>query len=378
MRWPRQVSDQARGCVSSVVANSIGSGTSILWFRRDLRVHDHPALTAAIMASEHVLPVFVVDDALIRGRWPSPNRAWFMLESLRALDSALRERGSGLRVLRGRPAEVLPAFAAEAGVRDMYITRDYTPYARRRDKEVARALDAVGARLHARPGLLVAEPEEVATNEGRPFSVFSPFRRRWESVPPRTVLAAPERISTPADGARGSGIPTLDELGIEAPTAEIIAPGEAAARGRLEIWADSVAVPAYKVQRDRLDLDATSRLSQDLRWGLLSPVEVLSRCAGDDPGRAAYATEICWREFYYHVLWHHPRLRRTAFQIRFDALAYRESPSLLHAWQSGRTGYPVVDAAMRQLVATGWMHNRARMIVVDAFPTRDQSEPQLY
>ena len=333
--------------------------TAILWFRRDLRVHDHPALAAAIAAADHVIPVFVIDDALLAGRWPAPNRAWFMRESVVALSGALAERGAALRILRGRPVDVLPALARETGSTDLFLTRDVTPFGRTRDRAVAARLAEAGVAVHARRGLYVHEPDEVATREGGPYTVYSPFRRAWEALPRRAVLPAPDRIPGPP-GAVPDAVPDLG--GPSADPALVPEPGETAARARLAAWAER-RVDAYADRRDRMDIeDGTSRLSQDLRWGLLSPLEVVERAAGPGDGRRVFASEVAWREFYAHVLWHHPRVLREPFQPAFAALPWRDDPDAVEAWREGRTGYPVVDAAMRQLRASGYVHNRARMI----------------
>jgi len=335
------------------------SSTAILWLRRDLRVHDHPALAAALEAADRVVPVFVIDDALLAGRWPAPNRAWFMRESLVSLSAALAERGAALRVLRGRPVDVLPAVAREVAAADVFLTRDATPYGRARDRAVAERLRAAGVRVHARRGLYVHEPDEVQAKDGRPFTVYGPYRRAWEALPRRVVLGAPDRIPGPP-GARPDPVPDLG--GPTADPALVPRPGEPAARERLAAWLERD-VDAYAATRDRLDLeDGTSRLSQDLRWGLLSPLEVVERAGGAGDGRRVFAAELAWREFYAHVLWHHPRVLREPFQPAFAGLPWREDPVAFDAWREGRTGYPVVDAAMRQLRASGFVHNRARMI----------------
>jgi deoxyribodipyrimidine photo-lyase len=332
--------------------------TAILWFRRDLRVHDHPALAAAMAASDHVVPVFVIDEALLGGLWPAPNRLWFMRESLVSLAGALADRGAALRVLRGRPADVLSLLAGETGATDVYLTRDASPYGRSRDRAVAVRL-AGGVTVHARRGLYVHEPDEVLTRDGRPITVYGPYRRAWEARPRREVLPAPDRIPGPP-GARADAVP---DLGL--PTAEralMPEPGEPAARARLAAWLER-GVDAYAELRNRMDReDGTSRLSQDLRWGLLSPLEVVDRAEGAGEGRRAFVSEVAWREFYAHVLWHHPRVLREPFVGAFADLPWRDDPEAFAAWREGRTGYPVVDAAMRQLRATGFVHNRARMI----------------
>jgi deoxyribodipyrimidine photo-lyase len=366
---------------------------AVIWFRRDLRVHDHPALAAGIAAHPTVVPLFVVDEALVHGRWPAPNRLWSMLGSLRALADELEARGGRLIVRTGRPEEVVPAVAAAVGSLDVYVSRDHAPYGRARDRRVAERLGAIGAALHARPGVLIQEPEAVHLADGRPPVVFGAFRRAWRQLPVRAVLPAPERIPWPvaldeaalhgpalhepapdeAIGGRAGPaivgrIPSLHDLGIAGPTADpalLPAPGERAARRRLEAWLATGpgGLDAYAARRDRLDLEGTSRLSADLRWGTLSPVEVLARSAGDGDGARAFATELAWRDFYAHVLWHRPAVRTAAFRPAFDAVPWRDDPAAIEAWRAGRTGYPLVDAAMRQLIATGWMPNRGRMVV---------------
>ncbi len=334
------------------------STTAIVWFRRDLRVHDHPALAAAVAAADRVIPVFVLDDALLGGRWPAPNRLWFMRQSVAALSRELDTRGAALKVLRGRPADVLPALARETGAGDVYLTRDATPYGRRRDREVAARLADAGVEVHACTGLYLHEPDEVLTRDGRPYVVYGPFRRAWEARARRPILPAPDRVPGPP-GASPDPIPDLGR-----PTADpelIPEPGERAARARLAAWLDA-GVGEYAAHRNRMDVEGTSRLSQDLRWGLLSPVEIVDRAEGSGDGRRVFVSEIVWREFYAHVLWHHPQVATGPFRAALAAIPWGDDPVAFEAWGDGRTGYPVVDAAMRQLRATGFVHNRARMI----------------
>ena len=341
--------------------------TALLWYRRDFRLHDHPALNAALAAADRVLPVFVLDPGLLAGRWPAPNRVWFMLGALAALRDSLEERGASLVVLRGRPRDVLPRLAAAVGARDAFATRDVSPYARARDRQVGTALGTVDAVLHLCGGGLVVEPEEVASAAGRPLSVFTPYFRRWLGLARRDVLPAPDRLPGLPAAATG-GLPDavpLPDQGSVVPTANpalLPEPGEAAARGRLARWATDERLAGYADGRDRLGAAGTSRLSADLRWGLVSALAVLNATGGPGDGPSAFARELAWRDFYAQVLWHHPRVVRGAFRPAFDAVPWRADPASFDAWREGRTGYPVVDAGMRQLRATGWLHNRARMI----------------
>ncbi|MEO5941672.1 MAG: deoxyribodipyrimidine photo-lyase, partial [Candidatus Limnocylindrales bacterium] len=340
--------------------------TAVVWFRRDLRVHDHPALAHALERFDRVVPVYVLDDALLHGRRASPNRTWFLRHALAALDDELRARGSRLAIIRGDPRSAAVAFAREVGATAILATRDRGPYGLSRDAAVAAAAEAHGIRFQAGRGQLVHEPEEVRRDDGGPYAVFSPFHRRWQALPIRPILDAPDAIVTPPDLPSASAGQIRHLLGDPEPTADpalLLAPGEAAARARLTAWATSDALRDYDTGRDRLAAAGTSRLSQDLRWGTLSAAEVVERCAGPGAGRARFRSEIAWRDFYAHLLFREPRVAREAFRRELDGVAWETDATVIQAWRDGRTGYPIVDAAMRQLIATGWMHNRGRMIV---------------
>jgi deoxyribodipyrimidine photo-lyase len=339
--------------------------TAVVWFRRDLRIHDHPALIHAVERYDRVVPLYVLDDAILDGRFASANRAWFLRHALDELARALRERGADLALLRGDPRQLVPAFAAEVGAEAIAVSRDHGPYGRQRDDAVAAAATDRGMAFSAGRGLLVHEPEDVRRDDGGGYDVFSPFHRRWLGLAVRPVLEAPPGIAggrLPAGAVR----PIAELLGDPQPTADpgrLLEPGEAAARRRLDAWAASGALRDYDRGRDRLADDGTSRLSQDLRWGTLSPVEVITRCSGSGAGPTRFRSEIAWRDFYAHLLQHRPRVARHAFREDLETVAWETDPAVIEAWRAGRTGYPIVDAAMRQLRATGWMHNRARMIV---------------
>ncbi|HJP89923.1 MAG TPA: deoxyribodipyrimidine photo-lyase [Candidatus Limnocylindrales bacterium] len=342
--------------------------TAIVWFRRDLRVHDQRALMHALERFERVLPMFVVDPAILEGRWPSANRRWFLDGALRSLRSELEARGAPLLVVRGDPVDVIPRVAREVRAAAVVATRDLDPYGRRRDAQVAAALHADNREFVAGRGQLVHEPETVQRDGGGAFQVFSPFHRRWQQLPVRDLLPSPDEVRAPSISGELADAAATDPaalIGATLPTADpafLLEPSERAARGRLDRWARSPALAAYATGRDRLDIDGTSRLSQDLRWGLLSPAEVMHRTAGDGEGPVRFHSELAWRDFYAHLLWHEPRVARHSFRSELESVAWSADAAALEAWQQGRTGYPVVDAAMRQLLATGWMHNRARMI----------------
>src|SRR4051812_23754093 len=331
----------------------------IAWFRRALRLHDHPALTAAVEDGDQVIPVFVLDEPLLVRHAAAANRPWFIRESLVALRDGLSDRGAALRVLRGRPSDVVPAFARGTGASSVYVSRDISPYGRRRDRAVAEALRAVGVELHAKRGQYVHEPDALVTGAGGPFRVFTPYHRAWAVMGPGAPLVAPARVPGPP-GARPDEIPDLGPP--FADPALIPVPGEPAAGGGLERWARG-ALASSHAPRNRLDLEGTSRLSQDLRFGLLSASELVERADLPGEGPQAFVRELAWRDFYAHVLWHHPQVAQVPFRPTLREMPWRDDPPAFEAWRDARTGYPVVDAAMRQLRASGFLPNRARMIV---------------
>jgi deoxyribodipyrimidine photolyase len=228
----------------------------VVWFRRDLRVHDHPALTDAITRGRPVAPLFVLDPAILQGRFASSNRAWFVLGAITALRRELEARGGRLFVRVGDPRTVVTAFAREVGSDEVVVSRDYAPYGRRRDRAVAEALRGAGVEFHAKRGLLIHEPEEVLTATESPYTVFGPFQRRWAAVEMRSIRPAPDDIAT-IHGDDGP-TPDLDDLRVASPTAEVgtlPAPGEPAARLRLDAWLESGprhGPTAYHQTRDRL------------------------------------------------------------------------------------------------------------------------------
>jgi deoxyribodipyrimidine photo-lyase len=326
--------------------------TAIVWFRRDLRVHDHPALSAAHRAADRVVPVFVLDPRLLNGgRFPSANRAWFLLAALRELRASLRARGGELFVRNGRPEQVLPALARETGAEAVYFASDVSPFAVARDRRVEALMT-----VRRQPGNFVAHVGMPRTSDGNPFSVFSPFWRRWEELPRRPVHGAPRALSFPAGLDPG----TIPE-GPAAEAREPFAPGEHAARERLRRWL-SDGIERYHERHDRL-AGGTSELSPYLHFGCISAREVEQRArAKGGQGAAAFVRQLAWRDFYAHVLLHHPGNARHPHQRRYEALEWSDDADALDAWRAGRTGFPVVDAGMRQLAHQGWMHNRARLI----------------
>jgi deoxyribodipyrimidine photo-lyase len=328
--------------------------TAIAWFRRDLRVHDHPALCAAVQAGR-VLPVFIVDDRLLN----APPRAWFLRRSLEALREALRERGGDLVVRHGDPESELVALAGQTGATAVHYTGDATPFATQRDHGVDVALEREGVRAVAHPGMFVIDDViDPRTGAGRPYSVFSPFHRAWRELPRREVLAPPAQVTLP-DGIDAGVIP--DVLPLDPGLTEPLQPGEAAARARMAEFLDAD-LAAYGERRDHLS-GGTSQLSPHLHFGTLSARELEAAArARRGKGRDEFVRQLAWRDFYAHVLLHHPGNAKHAFRPEMDALQWEDDDEAFAAWADGRTGFPVVDAGMRELRARGWMHNRARLI----------------
>jgi deoxyribodipyrimidine photo-lyase len=327
--------------------------TTVMWFRRDLRLSDNPALLEAC-ASDGVLPLFVLDPAL----WgpAGPSRRAYLGASLRALDASLRQRRAGLSVVRGNPVRQVVLAARAVGASRVHVAADYGPYGRRRDDAVEEALGEHGVELVRTGSPYAVAPGRVTNGSGDPYKVFTPFSKAWAEHGWRGPVEAPTGAHWLAlDDTVEIPDPALPD-GLELPEA-----GEAAARRR---WREYVAddLASYADDRDRPDLDRTSRMSVHLKWGEIHPRTMLA----DLPrgaGPATYRSELAWREFYADVLFQRPETAREYLRPEYARMEYDEPDGQLDAWRRGRTGFPIVDAGMRQLRATGWMHNRVRMIV---------------
>jgi len=341
---------------------------SVVWFRRDLRIADHPALTAAIERGE-VAPVFCLDDRLIHGRVASGPRTQFMLECLSELRESLEKIGSTLHMLRGRPEVEIPKFVEAVGASELHFSRDLTPYARERGELVRAALEGKGVELIAHDGTDTVDVRPIATQKGKPYTVFTPFFRNWVQVPRREILPPPKRASQPAGVPRPAPIPTLAKLKLEQTLADPPAGGEREAHRLFERFL-SEGVSLYTEIHDALGQDLTSRLSPHLHFGTVSPRQIEDALPSGE-GPEAYRRQLCWRDFYSHVLYHFPDNRTTEFQPRYrKGFGWSKDKRAFAAWTEGRTGFPLVDAGMRQLLREGWMHNRARL-VVGSFLTKD-------
>ncbi|RYP85108.1 deoxyribodipyrimidine photo-lyase [Nocardioides guangzhouensis] len=324
-----------------------------MWFRRDLRLSDNPALLDAC-ASDGVLPLFVLDPAL----WgpAGPSRRAYLAASLRALDASLRQRNAGLSVVRGNPVPQVLLAAKAVGATRVHVAADYGPYGHRRDAEVEEALADHGIELVRTGSPYAVAPGRVTNGSGDPYKVFTPFSKAWAGHGWRAPVDAPTGARWLAlDDTVDLPSPALPD-GLELPEA-----GEAAARRRWREYVDGD-LASYADDRDRPDLDRTSHMSVHLKWGEIHPRTMLADLARG-AGPATYRTELAWREFYADVLFQRPETAREYLRPEFARMEYDEPDGRLDAWRRGRTGYPIVDAGMRQLRATGWMHNRVRMIV---------------
>jgi deoxyribodipyrimidine photo-lyase len=342
--------------------------SAVMWFRRDLRVHDLPALAHACREHDRVVALFVLDPRLLGGRFRSPGRTAWLLECLVALDGELRARGARLVVRHGRPETEVRRVAREAGAATVHVSDDVTGFARSRDARVERALERDGIGLHRHPGLYVADLPRIATRQGGPYTVFTPFLRAWRAQERRAPERAPRRIAmAPVAAGAPASLRALGFAGRAPQLQDRPRAGAAAARLAAERWLRSAAAARYAARRDILAVP-TSRLSAHLRFGCLSPLWLERRAVAR--GLQRYRDQLAWRDFYGAVALHFPHTARAEFQERYRGLEWDADRELLAAWREGRTGFPVVDAAMRQLAATGWMHNRARMIV-GSFLTKD-------
>ncbi len=343
---------------------------ALVWFRRDLRVHDNPALIAALERSDQVVPVFCLDQRLLAGRHASGPRTQFMLECLEDLDQSLRERGSRLVVRRGSPERELPALAGELAAEVVLMSPDVSPFARRRDRRAIGAIAQAGLEVSSQPGLFAVDGlDAVKTQGGDPYTVFTPFHRAWLAGSRRPVLPAPRSLSALPRGLDPGALPSLADLGLEQTVSEPAIGGERAGREAMRSFL-SGPVSNYDQGRNELGRERCSRLSPYLHFGCISPRELEDRLPSGEGGQA-FRRQLCWRDFYAHVLLHFPGNAKTEYQDRYRGkVRWSHAHRQFEAWREGRTGFPLVDAGMRQLQREGWIHNRARL-VVGSFLTKD-------
>ncbi|WP_374534092.1 deoxyribodipyrimidine photo-lyase [Phenylobacterium sp.] len=341
----------------------------VLWFRRDLRLEDNPALNAAVATGRPILPLYILDDSG-DGRPLGAASLWWLDKSLRALDASLRQRGGRLILRRGDGEAELHRLVAETGANLVVTNQRFEPEAITRDADIAHALRGEGVEWQDHNGTLLARPGEILTEAGRPYKVFTPFLKTLlQTATEGAGTPAPQVVFTPDhpanDDINGWGLhPSAPDWsgGFEG------APGEAGAASALAIFLER-GLSDYTAGRDFPGRQSTSRLSPHLRWGEISPWRAVREARHAAlRGRIStaqadkFVAEIGWRDFSAHLLAHFPFMATRAFRPEFDAMPWRVDPADFAAWTRGRTGYPLVDAGMRQLWATGWMHNRVRMV----------------
>ena len=348
------------------------SAPVITLFRRDLRLADNPALAAAVATGQPVVCLFVLDDETARLLGGASR--WWLHHSLVDLDRALRACGGILILRRGATVDVVADVARTTGTTALYLARRYEPWAADQENALKSRLEPEGVKVHRFGGTLLSDPDAIRTGQGGPFKVFTPFYRAvLKAVPPTQPVPAPTTVPAP------SGLPDSDDLDTWAllPRTPDWAgglrrtwtPGTAGALDRLDSFIDA-ALTTYETGRDVPGIDGTSALSPHLHFGEISPRQARARlrfAADRQPetatGAAAVERQLVWRDFAHHLLHHWPTLPDTPFRPEYASFPWHDDPTALKAWQRGHTGFPLVDAGMRQLWHTGWMHNRVRMVV---------------
>jgi deoxyribodipyrimidine photo-lyase len=336
---------------------------AVALFTGDLRVHDNPVLRAALDSGHQVVPLFVLDTGVERSGFLVRNRAAFLADCLADLDASLRARGGRLVLRSGDVVEQVLAVSAATEAGSVHVAAGPSYYAQRRAERLAAALGRAGRRLHVHEGSVTVVPPGAITPVGKDhYAVFTPYLRRWSEHPPRYPLGAPARVPVPQ--VASEALPERTELGALARgelSPELPVGGESVARHRLAAWEEGPKA-AFAAHRDDLPSETTSRLSPYLHVGCLSPGELADRArARGGPGAQAFLRQLAWRDFHYQVLAARPDAAWNDYRPRGDR--WRHDPGDTAAWKDGRTGYPLVDAAMRQLRTEGWMPNRCRMLV---------------
>ena len=349
---------------------------SLVWFRNDLRLADNPALIAGLGSGRPVVPVYVLDEETDGVRPPGAASRWWLHHSLHALDASLRALGSRLILRRGPAERVIEELAAEVDVSAIYWNRAYDQAARERDTRLKQTFNRRGVVAEGLKGNLLFEPWEVQTTSAGSFKMFSAFWRACRGLPsPTAPLPAPRTLPVPPQWPTTDRVadwrllPSAPDwsggLGVS------WTPGEASAALRLMAFLDD-ALARYRLERDLPAVHATSRLSPHLAFGEISARQIwrAATTRGHSAATEKFLNELGWREFAYHLLFHHGNLAERNFRSEFDTFPWLDEGSTLEAWRRGRTGYPIVDAGLRELWATGWIHNRLRMIVA-SFLTKD-------
>ncbi|MGH3534424.1 MAG: cryptochrome/photolyase family protein [Pseudonocardiaceae bacterium] len=332
---------------------------AIALFTRDLRVHDNPVLHAACHAAREVVPLFVLDKAIVTGGSMSANRAAFLADALTDVDSQLRDRNGCLVLRSGSVVNAVERIVADLGVGEVHLAADVSGYSQRREQALRDRLAGHGCKVHVQTNTItVVEPAAITpSGGGTHFAVFTPYYRRWVAVHSRPLLAAPDRITVPSIAAQP--LPEPDEICSGQRSPHLPRGGETAGRRILHDW---LAEPIHRYEQAHNDLaaDGTSRLSPYLHFGCVSPTEAVRATDRSTPGGEAFIRQLAWRDFHHQVLAARPDTATADYRTHHDR--WRRDDTAAQAWRDGRTGYPIIDAGMRQLQQEGWMHNRARLI----------------
>ncbi|HET9522599.1 MAG TPA: deoxyribodipyrimidine photo-lyase [Terrimicrobiaceae bacterium] len=349
--------------------------TAIVWFRRDLRITDNTALAIAVNRWANVVPVYILSDWRGKHHWTGPNRQRFLCGCIASLAQNLEAIGGRLVIRQGEAVKELAKLARETGAQAVCLNRDPDPFGRRVETDLHEFGGANGVEIVACKDISLHERDEVLTSAGEPFRVFTPYARAWAKLEKTEATGAIRKLRT--EGPVSSlPLPTLETWGLSAESKELQA-GEKAARDRMKRFLER-GLARYSTGRNALGEPLTSRLSQDLRFGLISIRELFSKCrereaelsASGRKGAQKFIGELIWREFYLAILWHFPEVLEVEFNPKFRGMKWRGNSKHFERWCAGETGFPIVDAAMRQLAQTGFMPNRARMIVA-MFLTKD-------
>lgn len=328
-------------------------------FTRDLRVYDNPVLAAAAKNGDAMVALFVVDEAIASSRYLTPNKASFLAAALAELDGEMRRRGGRLVVRHGPVVTEVERLVVDLSITEVHVASDVSGYARSREQRLREHLAAHGCSLEVHSSsVTVAEPGELIPFNGQDhFAVFTPYYRRWTNAITRRVIAAPSTLNVV--DVHSDPLPEASQLCSGSPSPKLAVGGETTARQLVKKWLAGP-VDEYHVYHDDLRADATSRLSPYLHFGCISPVELVYRSRSSTEGCAAFIRQVAWRDFYAQVLAARPQVAHEDYRSRNGG--WRTSSEMFDAWCHGRTGYPVVDAGMRQLAAEGYLHNRARLI----------------
>jgi deoxyribodipyrimidine photo-lyase len=357
----------------------------LFWHRRDLRISDNIGLAAASQQSQKVVGIFCLDRNILERDDVAPARVTYMIGCLQQLQQRYAEAGSQLLILHDTPSKAIPTLAAALNAKAVFWNWDVEPYSKERDNSVTEALNEKGIRVQNFWDQMLHSPEEIRAGKGQPYTVYTPFWKNWNSKPKAEPVAALQNTfsltESEQEAARAAGaiaLPTPKELGFNWENELIIAPGETAARARLEEFCSN-AIYEYREQRNFPAVDGTSRLSAALKFGAIGIRTVWAattaaweqtRSTQTQEGIRTWQQELAWREFYQHAMYNFPELAAGAYREAFKNFPWENNEEHFQAWCEGKTGYPIVDAAMRQMNEIGWMHNRCRMIVA-SFLTKD-------